>query len=192
MLCDIIILGDIKTKVRNSKNRLTPLLLGILIGLIWILAFVVIYKVIRNTTLKNIKKLKLDDDLVQEMYMDITDDDILLYTTGKYTTSNLPVNYIFKRATKYMDIEDIEFDNDTFKISYDSLDSAIKSAYGPKFEYDLSKINGSIESYLMIDGYTLSIKSIFFLLGTQETISRITPALPEQIAEEIGPAPLRI
>jgi hypothetical protein len=84
--------------------------------------------------------------------MGVTNDDILLYTTGKYTTSNLPVNYIFKRATKYMTMEDIEFKSNTFKITYDSLDSAIKMAYGPDFEYDLSKINDSIETYLMIDG----------------------------------------
>jgi len=139
-------------KVKNSRNRLTPLLVGILIGLIWLLIFLIIYKVLRNNSLKNVKKLKLDDDLVQELYMGISDDDILLYTTGKYTNSNLPVNYIFKRATKSMTIEDIEFKDNTFKITYDSLDSAIKTVYGPDFEYDLSKIDGSIETYIMLDG----------------------------------------
>lgn len=138
-------------RVRNSKNRLTPLLLGILIGLIWLLIFLIIYKVLHHNSLKNIKKLKLDDDLVQELYMGITDDDLLLYTTGKYTSSDLPVNYIFKRATKSMTREDIEFNKDTFKISYDSLDSAIKMVYGLDFKYDLSKIDDSIESYIMLD-----------------------------------------
>ena len=138
-------------RVRNSKNRLTPLLVGILIGLIWILIFSVIYKLIEHNKLKNITKLKLDDDLVQELYMGVTDEDLLLYTTGKYTNVDLPVNYIFKRATMSMTIEDIEFKNNTFKITYESLDSAIKMVYGPDFKYDLSKIDDSIESYIMID-----------------------------------------
>ena len=46
---------------------------------------------------------------------------------------------------------------------------------------------------LMVNIYTFSIKSMsFFRPGIQATNKRIIPAVNEQTAEEIGPAPLRI
>lgn len=131
----------------KSRNRVTPFLVGILVVLVWILIFSVIYKVLKNNNSHRIKRLKLDDDLVQELYSYITNDDIMIYSLDNYTIDNLPTNFIFRKATDFMTIEDIEMNSkNEFKISYESLDSAIKTAFGPDIKYDLSDINSSIKT----------------------------------------------
>lgn len=139
-------------KVKNSRNRLTPLLVAILICLVWILIFEIIYKVLHNDKLKNVKKLKLDDDLVQELYVGVSNDDILLYSTDNFKRETLPAKQIFRKATKTMTLEEVELNKGNFKISYEALDSAITTIYGPDFKYDLSDINGEVETYFEYEG----------------------------------------
>lgn len=135
--------------MKKSRNRLTPILVIILIILIWILAVTIIYKMVKNGTFIGSRKLKLNDDLVQELYSYVTDEDIVLYSNGKYDINSLPSDYIFSKATKFMTIEDIEFlDNNNFIISYESLDGAIKTAFGPDIKYDLSNINTQVKTYI--------------------------------------------
>lgn len=143
-------------KVKNSRNRLTPFLVAILICLVWILIFEIIYKVLHNNELKNIKKLKIDDDLVQELYVGINNDDILLYSTGNFDLQNLPVTHVFKKATKVMTSDEIELNNGKFKISKVALDGAIETVYGPDFKYDLTNINGKVDTYFILDEQYLS------------------------------------
>ena len=57
--------------MKASRNRLTPFLVIILIVLIWILVSLILYKLMRNGTFSNVKRLKLDDDLVQELYLSL-------------------------------------------------------------------------------------------------------------------------
>ncbi len=130
----------------KSRNRVTPILVFILIVLIWILVALIIYKAMSNGVFE--KKLKLNDDLVQELYSYVTDEDIILYSSNKYDINSLPSEYIFSKATKVMTLEDIELSNNQFTIDYDSLDGAIKTTFGPDIKYDLSNINGEVQTYL--------------------------------------------
>lgn len=142
--------------MKKSRNRLTPLLVAILVCLVWILIFSIIYKLMNSRKTTSIKKLKLDDDLVQELYSYVTDDDILIYSENEYDISNLPSTFIFTKATKFMTIEDVELDDKgQFKISYESLDGAIKTAFGPDFKYDLSNINDVVKTNFEIDDNNL-------------------------------------
>lgn len=138
--------------MKKSRNRVTPFLVGILVVLVWVLIFSVIYKVLKNNNSRRIKRLKLDDDLVQELYSYITNDDIKIYSLENYTIDNLPADFIFRKATDFMTLEDLELNSkNEFKISYESLDSAIKTAFGPDFKYDLSNINSSIDTNFEIN-----------------------------------------
>lgn len=135
--------------MEHSRNRVTPVLAIILINLIFIL-FASIYYKFNNSKTKE-KKLKLDDDLVQELYSYTNDEDVLLYSNKEYNIDNLPDYYIFSKATRFMTTEDIEMAGGQFKISYDSLDSAIKTAFGPDIKYNLSNINASIKTNFELD-----------------------------------------
>lgn len=138
--------------MKKSRNRVTPFLVAILVVLVWILIFSIIYKFIQNNNKRRIKRLKLDDDLVQELYSYITSNDILVYSKKEYTINNLPIEFIFSKATDFMTLEDIELNSkNEFKITYESLDSAIKTAFGPDIKYDLSDINGKIETNFEIN-----------------------------------------
>lgn len=142
--------------MKASRNRLTPFLVIILIVLIWILVSLILYKLMRNGTFSNVKRLKLDDDLVQELYSYITDEDIIIYSNKEYQLDNLPDTYIFSKATRFMTIEDVAFTNNKqFKISYESLDGAIKTAFGPDIKYDLSKLNAEIKTYFELNDHKL-------------------------------------
>ena len=85
----------------KSRNRVTPFLVAILVVLVWILIFSIIYKFIKNNNNRRIKRLKLDDDLVQELYSYISSDDILVYSLEKYSLDNLPIDFIFEKATNF-------------------------------------------------------------------------------------------
>ncbi len=138
--------------MKISRNRVTPFLVAILVVLVWIFIFSVIYKFIQNNNRRRIKRLKLDDDLVQELYSYITANDLLVYSKKEYNINNLPIEFIFSKATDFMTLEDIELNSkNEFKISYESLDSAIKTAFGPDIKYDLSDINGKIETNFEIN-----------------------------------------
>lgn len=133
--------------MKKSRNRVTPFLLALLVVLVWVFIFSVIYKVIKNNNNRRIKRLKLDDDLVQELYSYVTNEDILAYSLNKYSIDSLPSDFIFKKATDFMTIEDVELNSkNEFKILYESLDGAIKTAFGPDIKYDLSDINSSIKT----------------------------------------------
>lgn len=143
--------------MKNTRNRLTPFLVIILICLIWLMITILIYKLTIKRPVNNVKKLKLDDDLVQELYSYVTDEDIYVYSNGKYDVSNLPNTYIFGRATRYMTTEDIEFGNQKqIKVSKESLDAAIKTSFGPDFTYDLSTLNGTIQTSFILNEKKLS------------------------------------
>lgn len=146
--------------MKNSRNRLTPFLIIILLILIWILVAVIVYKLI-NGKLKNIKRLKIDDDLVQELYSSIDDDDIILYSKGEYDINNLPADYIVSKASKYLSPEDIEFNNKQFVLSYESLDGAVKTAFGPDIKYNLEDINTNVNTYLQEDGKDLKLQMAY-------------------------------
>lgn len=138
--------------MKRSRNRVTPFLVAILVILVWFLIFSIIYKTIQNRNSKRIKRLKLDDDLVQELYSYITSDDLLVYSEKDYNIENLPINFIFSEATDFMTLEDIELNSkNEFKITYESLDSAIKTAFGPDIKYDLSDINDKIKTNFEIN-----------------------------------------
>ena len=138
--------------MKISRNRVTPFLVAILVVLVWIFILSVIYKFIQNNNRRRIKRLKLDDDLVQELYSYITANDLLVYSKKEYNINNLPIEFIFSKATDFMTLEDIELNSkNEFKISYESLDSAIKTAFGPDIKYDLSDINGKIETNFEIN-----------------------------------------
>ncbi len=169
--------------MKASRNRLTPFLVIILIVLIWILVALILYKLMRNGTFSNIKRLKLDDDLVQELYSYITDEDIIIYSDHEYDLNTLPATYIFSKATRFMTIEDVEFTtNKQFKISYESLDSAIKTAFGPDIKYDLSKLNDTIKTNLELNDHKLLFKVKYdsvsnSYIGTYEEVTSPTPVL---------------
>ena len=162
--------------MKRSRNRVTPFLVAILVVLVWILIFSVIYKFIQNNNRRRIKRLKLDDDLVQELYSYITANDLLVYSKKEYNINNLPIEFIFSKATDFMTLEDIELNSkNEFKISYESLDSAIKTAFGPDIKYDLSDINGKIETNFEINDKKLLFnvkydKSNKVYYGNYETI----------------------
>lgn len=166
--------------MKASRNRLTPFLVIILIVLIWILVALILYKLMRNGTFSNIKRLKLDDDLVQELYSYITDEDIITYAEHEYNLDTLPDTYIFSKATRFMTIEDVELTaNKQVKISYEALDSAIKTAFGPDIKYDLSKLNGQIKTNFELNDHQLifnirydSVSKSY--IGTYEEV--ITPS----------------
>ena len=162
----------------KSRNRVTPFLVAILVVLVWILIFSIIYKFIKNNNNRRIKRLKLDDDLVQELYSYISSDDILVYSLEKYSIDNLPIDFIFEKATNFMTLEDIELNSkNEFKISYESLDSAIKTAFGPDIKYDLSNINGKIKTNFEINDNKLIFdvkydKENKYYYGTYEIIKK--------------------
>lgn len=132
--------------MKNSRNRLTPFLIISLIILIWILIAVILFKLSNNVSVNKIVKLKLDDDLVQELYSYTNDDDIVLYSKGSYDVNNLPVNYIFSKATRFMTIEDVEISGSKFIVTEEAMDYAIKTAFGPDFKYDLKNIDGIVNT----------------------------------------------
>lgn len=136
--------------MQKTRNRLTPFLEIILMVLIGVLFFVTINKMIKNGKIV-LKRFKLDDPLIQELYLNFNDEDIKYFSTKNHSISSLDAGYIFTKATSSMTIEDIELGDNTFKISYDSLDSAIKTTFGPDFKYDLSSIKGEFDTYFEID-----------------------------------------
>ena len=140
--------------MKHSRNRITPFLVIVLLVLVWILISVIVYKLIAKR-LSNIKKLKLDDELVEELYSYVSDDDIFVFSDHDYTVDSLPDNYIIRKATSFMTIEDVAFSNNQIAISYESLDSAIKTAFGPDIKYDLTDFNGTVDTYLELDDYKL-------------------------------------
>lgn len=136
--------------MKPVKNRLTPFLIILLIVLLWILFAVVMYKL--NSKVKDdITKLNIKDDLVMELYSYNQDEDIILFSQNKYDLNTLPSDYIFKRATRTMTIEDVEINKNNFIITYDSLDAAIKTSFGPDFNYDIKDINSVVKSDLEIN-----------------------------------------
>ena len=143
--------------MQKTRNRLTPFLEIILIVLIGVFVFVLINKLIVHGKL-GVKKYKLDDPLIQELYSGITDDDIKYLSRENHNSSSLDVGYIFTKATSSMTIEDIELGDKDFKISYDSLDSAIKTTFGPDYKYDLTSISGEYDSYFEIDDKRIVFK----------------------------------
>ncbi len=147
--------------MKASRNRLTPFLVITLIVLLWILIFILVYKVMKNVNAEKVKKLKLDDDLVQELYSYVTEDDIKFYTEGNFTVSTLPNNYIFSKATKFLLLEDVVFKGNSLSITYDSLDGAIKTAFGPDFKYDLKNINGVVNTYIQLNEKNISVNIMY-------------------------------
>lgn len=138
--------------MKGNRNRLTPFLVIILLVLIWILISIIIFKLMENGTIGNTKKLKLDDDLVQELYSYITLDDVKIYSSKDYDINTLPDTYIVSKASRFMTIEDIELlNNNRFVISSNSLDNFIKTAFGPDIKYDLKDIKGKVESNLELN-----------------------------------------
>lgn len=137
--------------MKASKNRLTPFLIILLIILLWILFAVVMYKLNSKKTIDNVTKLNIKDDLVMELYSYNLDEDIIFFSQSKYDVNVLPSYYIFSRATRFMTVEDVEFSGNSFTITYDSLDAAIKTSFGPDFNYDIKDINNTIKSDLEIN-----------------------------------------
>jgi hypothetical protein len=128
----------------KSKNRVTPFLVIILLVLIIVLIAIILIKM-TNKNLANYKNLKTSDDLVMELYDNYEDDDIKLFIGKKYTADTLPSTYIFKKATKFMTLEDVEFkENTSFIIDSEAIDSGIKTAFGPDFKYNIKDINGKV------------------------------------------------
>ena len=142
--------------MKKSRNRITPMLVIVLIVLIWILIACIIYKLTKNGTI-GVKRLKLEDDLVQELYSYTTDDDIFLYTKSEYSIENLPSEYIFSKASRFMTLEDVELNETSkqFVITNECLDSAIKTAFGPDFKYDLSQLNSSVKTEFELNEHKL-------------------------------------
>lgn len=128
----------------KSRNRVTPILVIILIIVFWVFIGVLIYKLQQNISKNKVTKLKLEDDLVQELYSYISDEDVILFSEKKYDVTNLPNSYIFSKAVKKLTIEDIIFNKGQFIISYNALDNGIKMAFGPDMKYDLSTINDNV------------------------------------------------
>lgn len=139
--------------MKNTRNRLTPFLLIIFICLIWVLIGVVSAKLIqRNKDNRDIKKLKLDDELVQELYSYINDNDIILFSSKNYKVTNLPNDFIIKKAFDYMTIENIEFlPGNRFVIDYNALDGSIKRAFGPEFKYDFNNLDISVKTEFSLE-----------------------------------------
>ena len=135
----------------NGRNRVTPILVIILIVVFWIFIGVLIYKLQKNRVTEEITRLKIDDDLVQELYSYTTDEDIMLYSDKKYDVTNLPSEYIFSKASRFLTLEDIYLKKGQFYISYDALDGAIKTAFGPDMKYDISNINSNITTGIDIN-----------------------------------------
>ena len=86
----------------------------------------------------------------------------------------MPDYYIFSKATRFMTIEDIEIAGGQFKISFESLDGAIKTAFGPDFKYDLSNINAKVNTNFVLDDNLLVFdikydKSTNSYVGTYST-----------------------
>ena len=133
--------------MKKSKNRVTPILVIILIILLWILAFCIFKKLKKDN---NVKRLSLDDTYT-------TSDDIFLYSKGEYNKDNLPIDYIFAKATYFMSIEDIEIDEEkkTFKITSDYVDKYVKNAFGPDSKYDLTSINALVKTYFELNDHRL-------------------------------------
>ena len=128
----------------KGRNRVTPILVIIVIVLAWIFIGILLYKFNKMGIIGGVKRLKIDDDLVEELYSYTTDSDIILYSQKNYSLDSLPSDYIFSKATRFMTLEDMEIGKGQFRITYESLDSAIKTAFGPDIKYDLTKINSSI------------------------------------------------
>ena len=141
----------------KSKNRVTPFLVITLIVMIIILIVVILIK-LTNKNLANYKNLTITDDLVMELFENYEDEDIILLSSKRYTKDSLPSSYIFRKATKFMTSEDVEFkDNKSFIIDYDAVDSGIKTAFGPDFKYDIKKINDKI-----VTDFELEDKKLIF------------------------------
>ena len=145
--------------MKKSRNRVTPILVIILIVLIWVLFACIIYKLTKNGTI-GVKRLKLEDDLVQELYSYTTDDDILLYSKSGYNIESLPSEYIFSKATRFMTLEDVELNDVTkqFSITQECLDSAIKTAFGPDFKAELKNIDASVKTDFELNEHKLLFK----------------------------------
>ncbi len=146
--------------MKNSRNRLTPFLVIVLIVLIWVLIGLVIYKLMAKDIIHldpNTKKLKLDDDLVQELYSYVTDDDIILYSSKDYTIDDIPLSYLISKGSKFMTIEDVYFESNKVTISYDSMDSAIKMAFGPDIKYEITSLD-EVLTYLELNDHRLALK----------------------------------
>ena len=136
----------------KTRNRLTPFLVMILIIEFGILCFVIVHKLRTSNKIGiGIKKYKLDDPLIQELYQSITDEDIKYFAEGEHDINTLTSGYIFTKATSNMTIEDFTLENKVVHLSYDSLDGGIKVAFGPDFKYDLSGINEKVNTYFEID-----------------------------------------
>ena len=165
--------------MKHSRNRLTPFLVIILIILIWILIAVVAYKLMHRNAFKG-TKLKLDDDLVQELYNSVNDEDIILFSNNKYDLNNLPGEYLIRKASLYMTLEDIEFTNSMgFILSYESLDSAIKMAFGPDIKYNLKNFSGEVDTYLEMDE-----KRLHFKMHYDDTINSYVGSYEEVALDE--------
>ena len=135
----------------KSKNRVTPFLVIILLVLIIVLIAIILIKM-TNKNLANYKNLKTDDDLVMELYDNFDDYDIKLFSNKKYTTDTLPAAYIFKKATRFLTTEDVEFkENSSFVLDYDAVDSGVKTACGPDFKYDIKSIDEKITTEFEIN-----------------------------------------
>ena len=136
----------------KTRNRLTPFLIMIIIIELGVLCFVTVHKLkVSNKITIGIKKYKLDDPLIQELYQSITDEDIKYFAEGSHDVNSLTSGYIFSKATSNMTIEDYKIENKMFYITYDALDGGIKVSFGPDFKYDLSSINGLTNTYFEID-----------------------------------------
>ena len=134
----------------KTRNRLTPFLVIILILELGVWCFVFVHK-LRVSEKIGIRKYKLEDPLIQELYQNITDEDIKYYAEGKHDVNSLTSGYIFSKATKNMTVEDFKVENKMFYITYDALDFGIKIGFGPDFKYDLSSINGLVNTYFEIN-----------------------------------------
>lgn len=134
----------------KTRNRLTPFLAIILIVELGVLCFVIVHK-LRVSNKIWVKKIKLDDPIIQELYQEITDEDIEYYAEGEHDINSLTAAYIFSKATSNMTSEDFSIENKMFYMSYDALDGGIKVGFGPDFKYDLSSINGTVSTYFEID-----------------------------------------
>lgn len=128
----------------KSRNRVTPILVIILIAVFWVFIGVLIYKLQKYKSYEKITRLKLDDDLVQELYSYTTDEDIFYFSEKKYDITNLPDDFIFSKALKFLTPEDVYMKKGQFSISYSAINSGVKTAFGPDFKYDISKINSSV------------------------------------------------
>ena len=135
----------------KSKNRVTPFLVIIWLILIIVLIAIILIKM-TNKNLANYKNLKTTDDLVMELYDNFDDYDIKLFSNKKYSIDSLPSAYIFKKATRFLTTEDVEFkDNSSFVLDYDAVDSGVRTAFGPDFKYDLKDIDEKVTTEFEIN-----------------------------------------